>query len=345
MKLKILMAIILTAALLLCSCGNAETDENGGGITVGSTTAETTAVTLAETKIAETLTEATTDAETLVETEETSKETTATLPEDPTQTANKNAELIFEKIAIHSAKINSAREDPVNAYFDLSSMNDEIIEAAVIYNKPVEIKTEFIEDIGGSYITINSDEGVPLIVIWASSLESNLIGVYPKDDSLGVNNVFKEAGGDYSLGEAVRNILLGYIADSMTKSANTKAKQVYQNAATWLLTIQIDGSKYDSLEYSGSLNTKTEAFMGGYGDTLPLSEAVVTFYLSYYMGGEDGGYYTILLDEHYNIIGALWAADEETSVVGAFPVARTIDENQSGNITTADIYEAAGVNR
>jgi hypothetical protein len=49
------------------------------------------------------------------------------------------------------------------------------------------------------------------------------------------------------------------------------------------------------------------------------------------------------LDEYYNPRAALWAADEETSVVGAYPVARTAEENESENINTADIYAAAGL--
>jgi hypothetical protein len=327
MKFRQLTAIILSALLLLCSCGSATNDGGENRIT-------------RESQAEETLTDAKA-AETLGETTETLIETTVSKQEDTIENANKNAELVFEKAAIHSAKLNAVGKETVDVYFDLSSMNDEFLEAAKIGSSSFEMMPEFSEDVGGVYITLNNEEGYPGAVIWASSLETNIIGIYPEEDLFGVNDLFYEVGDEYSLGEAMGYALLGFVEDSKTQNANRNAKLVFQNAATYLIKVQIVGAELDSLEYSGSLNEKSDIFPEVNFEKLSLTETDVTNALRYYMGGDGGGVYTILLDEQYNPIGALWAADEESSVVGAYPIARTVYDNQSGNINTADVHTAA----
>jgi hypothetical protein len=327
MKLIKLTAVILSALLLLCSCGNAAEDGGDNRITRENQTEET----LEETKTEETL----------GETEETSIETTANKQEDTIENANKNAELVFERVAIRSAKLFAMGEETALSYFDLTSLNEELIKSAGGDRESFLMLPELTEGFGGVYITVNTEDGVPITVVWASSLDSKIIGVYPEEDPFGTRELFGIENGEYSFGEALKTNLFEYAEDNATDSANANAKLVFQNTATYMTKVQIAGASMDSLLISGSLSgERTESFPDiRIGEDLTGED--LTYALRYYMGGENAGVYVVLLDELYNPVGTLWAADEETSVVGAYPIARRVEQNESGNINTADVYAAA----
>jgi hypothetical protein len=324
-----LTALFLSAAMLLCSCG--KTEATSAEDTMPETT--TQAAVVAETA-------AVSQTAAISETIATAETTAKAVEEVTLETANKNAEIVFENAAEYSERLIAAGEVTAEFYFDLSSMNDELLDSdngsEILVTVP-----ELNEDIGGVYIIINGEGGHPLVAIWASSLESNLIGIYPENESFGVRKMFESEDGEDALGEPLRISLLGYIEEENTRVANANAKLVFQNAATYVTKAQIYGASFDSLLISGSLTEKYEERpQVESGETLTGKD--FTNALRYYMGGPDSGVYVILLDEQFNPIAALWAKDEESSVVGAYPVARTARDNETGNITTADIYEAAG---
>jgi hypothetical protein len=211
-------------------------------------------------------------------------------------------------------------------------------------NMPDEIDGEFVETalsflsegkIGGAYAIYIDEDGDVKRVLWSPSMNSDLVASSPdnrsdEEEDLSISALLLQ---DY--GAESRN------AEELTQTANANAKLVYQNAATWFTKVQIAGAQMDSLLYSGSLGAKNEEFPNVNPDHV-INGTEVTNALRYYMGGEDGGVYVILLDGAYNPLGALWAADSKTPYVGAFPISRTVKDNESGSIETADIYEAAG---
>jgi hypothetical protein len=136
------------------------------------------------------------------------------------------------------------------------------------------------------------------------------------------------------------NSINEYEKDAQTSNANQNAKMLYQEAVKYTTQAQIAGAAFDALQYSGTLGKSVEELPNIEPDTVLTGTDLETG-LGYYKDGPAEGVYTVLLDEDYNPIAVLWAADAETSVVGAYPTMRTVAENASGNIKTADINAAA----
>jgi hypothetical protein len=327
MKLKKISAVILSAALLLCSCGNAETEESGGGRITRNT--ETTEAVDTETN----------DAEELDETAE-ENEKTAEPAEDVTyETAVENAEIVYT-IAEELFELVIENDSDYTHMLFIGSFSKNVSEMPEM---PDTVDGEYVENAMnflangkfGGYYVFGVDEGEIITAIWTPSLNSTLVGAYP--DEMGESNDMMLSSVllyDYEYDSS-------YIADSKTQSANANAKLVFQNAATYMTKLQIAGASMDSLLIYGSIGKKIDEFPK-VETGAELTGDDLTNALRYYMGGDNAGVYVILLDEQLNPRATLWAADEETSIVGAFPVSRTVYENESGNINTADIYEAAG---
>jgi hypothetical protein len=328
MNLKKIAALILTAALLLCSCGNAETEESGGGrITRNTETAE--AVDTEKN-----------DAEELDETAE-ENEKTAEPAEDVTyETAVENAEIVFDKIAVHTAKLTARGEKTTEAYLYFSSMNEDLLDVAAVGDEYFEIMPEFNEDIGGVYLSFNSSEGYPELVIWASSLESKVFGTYPEDDFYGLRYAFEEGMKENSLGDCLRNALLRYVEDCAMQDANAKAELVYNSALTYLAKAQISGAKFDSTYIKGTIGEKSDILPINFEFQEVLTDEDVTNALCYYMGGPDGGVYAISVTKDCRIIGALWAADEKSRIIGGHPADQSISYDIIESIYTIGIDRA-----
>jgi prepilin-type N-terminal cleavage/methylation domain-containing protein len=147
--------------------------------------------------------------------------------------------------------------------------------------------------------------------------------------------------------------LAGYISDSRTQTANTNAKLVFQNTATYMTKVQIAGSTVNISSGSGATIAQTSAL-------LDLTQKVSTFpnvpatvnktalqdALRYYQGGANGGYAVVGIDSQSNPVAALWSQNQSSPIIGGFPVARTVSENEgAGNITSgaaALLSKAAG---
>jgi hypothetical protein len=323
MKLKKLSAIILAAAmllLLLCSCGISENGDSGR-----------------ITREAETLDE-TKDIDETEKAEENEK-----LSEDVTdETAAENAEILYEKA---EELFEETRENKISYshFIFIGVLGKNVPKKPEL---PDKADGEYVEnalnyltegEIGGVYAIVIEKTGEITGAIWSPSFNSTVVAIYPYQIADGNDMTISDQFlGMYEMED-------GFYSDVETQAANANAKLVFQNAATYLTKVQIAGASLDSLLYSGKIGEKTDVFpevsVGAALTGDDLNNA-----LCYYMGGEDGGVYVILLDEQYNPLGVLWAKDAETSIVGAFPVSRTAEENESGNIGTADIYEAAGLN-
>jgi type IV pilus assembly protein PilA len=137
----------------------------------------------------------------------------------------------------------------------------------------------------------------------------------------------------------------GYISDSRTQTANANAKQVFMNTATWATKVQIaevsgPGALVGPLDLSvkaASINPVNPAGVG---------EADVMNALRYYMGGKNGGFAYVSFDAEQNPTAAVWAESLTSTAVGAYPVARTIQQNAgSDNLASSGVamlIDAAG---
>jgi hypothetical protein len=333
MKLKKLTSIILTAAmLLLCSCGSAET------VSDVEILLETS-----QTEISETASQATVSQTSPIPETIAASETTQTPAEEITfEDAAENAKLVYEKAKELFAQT-LEYDRPYTHFLYVGSLGQNIEKMPtfpeVVNGVYVENALNYLTDVepGGIYAISLDMDGSVNTVAWSPSFNSTVIGYFPQRI---INEDNENTLSDILL--RLYSVKSTYLPNSATQSANARAKLVFQNAATYVTLVQIYGASFDKLEYSGSLGEKNdERPRVDEGEALTGDD--FTNALRYYMGGPDGGVYTILLDEHYNPIGALWAADEESSVVGAYPKLRLKEENESGNINTADIYKAAGL--
>jgi hypothetical protein len=174
--------------------------------------------------------------------------------------------------------------------------------------------------------------------LWSSSLDSELIGKYPMEAHLSEKNLKEISQYALESGEEVIN-------EAKLQEADANAKLLFQNIATYAERAKEAGATFDSYSYSGSLSEKLDNSPDiNSGETL--NSGNVQSALGYYMGGDDwlsdGGCYTVLLDEQYNPIAALWAKNETSTFVGAFPaqfVSRGFHEN-GDTIKTADVTKA-----
>jgi hypothetical protein len=363
MKMKKIAAAVL-AALILCSCGNAEMTSSDETQTTQQTETGSETVQLipteeieTETKLPETVAETETATETETETAVTLAETSITTvaAEDVTyEIALENAEYVFEKAAAYAAKESLSGVNPVHIYYYFGTEESYGIEFAEENEYGSKIVSELVEDIGGIYIVMNDDDGFPYDAVWAPSMESNVMAFYPEIEDV------EQYLGQSTVYENLSIMNDGYMAASETNAANAQAKLVFQNAATYMTKVQIAGVK---LELDDVMVINSE-YYASYADgcylsvVLDLSEKSTKFpevpttvngkdvqaALRYYMGGPNGGVAIILVDRQYNPIAALWAKDESSTVVGAFPVKRTVEQNNSEdiNITAVDILTAAG---
>jgi hypothetical protein len=330
MKYIKLTAIILTAMLLLCSCGSAET------VSAVETLPET-----AHTEIAENASQAAVSQTAAIPENIATSETTQTPAEEITfEDAVENAEIVFEKAEeLFKKTIENNLENTHLLYVGVLGKS-----VAEMPDRPEVIDGEYVEsalnfltegEIGGVYVLIADTDRVRG-VLWSSSLNSTLVGTYPdpisEDNDMPIIDLLLD----------IYEVNSESLQELETQGANANAKLVFQNAATYVTLAQIKGATFDQILFSGSLTEKNDEH-----PTVDEGEALTsedfTNALRYYMGGKNGGVYFILLDEYYNPLGVLWAQDRQTSVVGAYPVARTNDENESGNINTADINKAAGL--
>jgi hypothetical protein len=131
-----------------------------------------------------------------------------------------------------------------------------------------------------------------------------------------------------------------YVKDAQLSTANQNAKMLFAGAETFTTRAQIAGEMFDSYQYSGTLDEITEKPSNPEKDMVLTGDDLENG-MEYYSDEPYDGVYKILLDEDYKPIAVLWAADEETSLVGAYPTMLwSLAENTSGNINTADINAA-----
>jgi prepilin-type N-terminal cleavage/methylation domain-containing protein len=131
--------------------------------------------------------------------------------------------------------------------------------------------------------------------------------------------------------------LAGYITDSRTQTANANAKLVFQNAATYLTKAQIAGADVDigtgtSITYSANVfNLQVDVKPASFPDIgigTSVDASAVEYALQYYMGGPTGGVAGLAIDSQFNPVATVWAQTGATTVVGAYPIARTVSQNQ-----------------
>jgi hypothetical protein len=115
---------------------------------------------------------------------------------------------------------------------------------------------------------------------------------------------------------------------------------VFQNAATYLTKAQIAGATVSI----GTSGQNSSAVLNLVVQTKPTSFPDITIgsnvtagalenALRYYMGGPTGGVALLAIDSQYNPVAAVWAQTEASTVVGAYPIARTVSQNQTTPMT------------
>jgi prepilin-type N-terminal cleavage/methylation domain-containing protein len=137
--------------------------------------------------------------------------------------------------------------------------------------------------------------------------------------------------------------LASYIADSRTQTANSNAKTVYLNTATWMTKVQAAGATGPGAVV-GPLSLGVKGTTVSEITTTVIGESDLTEALQYYMGGTNGGYAMVSFDTNNNPTAAIWSTDCDSSVVGAYPLGRTVEENagtDSINTNGADLLIAA----
>jgi prepilin-type N-terminal cleavage/methylation domain-containing protein len=145
--------------------------------------------------------------------------------------------------------------------------------------------------------------------------------------------------------------LAGYISDSRTQSANANAKLVFQNTATYMTKVQIAGATV-TLSGSGGVSiaqtTKTPLDLTEKVSQFPevgttVSSTDLQGALRYYQGGPTGGFALVSIDAQYNPVAAAWSQNVTSPIVGTFPIARTVKQNESGNLAAINMSVAAGL--
>ena len=114
-----------------------------------------------------------------------------------------------------------------------------------------------------------------------------------------------EAIGDslYEMFEGSDSALGDYIRKSKSATANSNAKYVYTNAATYATKCEINGTPVSFSSAGGSI--------GDYTDEQPAydgTEADFRKAMAYYMGGEDAGYFYAEFEDNIPT-KAMWSAD------------------------------------
>jgi hypothetical protein len=131
-----------------------------------------------------------------------------------------------------------------------------------------------------------------------------------------------------------------YANDSKLQTANDYARKIFLEAETFTTKAQIAEATFDAREYSGTLSEIAEELPAMEKGTV-LTAADFETALRNRGDGPDEGVYKVLLDEDYKPIAVLWAADTESSLVGAYPTRLwSSADKTSGNINTADINAA-----
>jgi type IV pilus assembly protein PilA len=130
--------------------------------------------------------------------------------------------------------------------------------------------------------------------------------------------------------------LSGYIAEARTQTANANAKLVYQNTAAWMTKVQMARAPGPGM-VAGPLDlTVKGASMGNIDPQVGVSEGDLLATLQYHLGGANGGYAMVSFDVNQNPTAALWAENVNATVIGAYPVARTIQENAGRDTLSAN---------
>jgi hypothetical protein len=274
-KLIKLTALILSAVLLLCSCGN-ETSDDQRNLSPES-----------ETTIAETQNEEVPDDKETERANETLEESAKPAEKVTFETAQKNAEIIFDK----AGELFIKAEENGSTYTHLVYIGVLGKSVAAMPELPEVVDGEYVEnalnyltegEIGGVYTILIESSGEFTGVIWSPSFNSTVVAIYP----------FQIAeGNDATISDQLLYMYKmeeGFYSDIDTRAANATAQLVFQNAATYLTKAQIAGATFDSLIYSGTLETETEKPPEiNFGEALTEDDLNRT--LNYYMstGGEN----------------------------------------------------------
>jgi hypothetical protein len=113
---------------------------------------------------------------------------------------------------------------------------------------------------------------------------------------------------------------------------------VFQNAATYLTKAQIAGATVSIGLPAGQsrstavLNLKVQTKPSSFPDITigsSVTAGALQNALQYYMGGPTGGVALLAIDSQYNPVAAVWSQTEASTVVGAYPIARTVSQNQT----------------
>ena len=128
--------------------------------------------------------------------------------------------------------------------------------------------------------------------------------------------------------------MLGYVSQSKLSTANTNAKLVYTNTATYITNCGTAG-------YSVKEGTYSQSLVPAAGATAPtnykkdgtdLVNALMTL-----MGGANGGYATSVVNKNgVSCDATAWAKTDQDVYVGGYPTAATIAKGDA-NAQTGDV--------
>jgi type IV pilus assembly protein PilA len=136
--------------------------------------------------------------------------------------------------------------------------------------------------------------------------------------------------------------LAGYITDSRTQTANANAKLVFQNTATYMTKVQIAGATGLSATDTAVLPLNVKgASLAAITPGAAVGDTELTAALQYYQGATNGGFCMVRFDAAQNPTAAGWAVTAASTVVGGYPVARTVQDNSGAVVLSTAVLDLA----
>jgi hypothetical protein len=192
-------------------------------------------------------------------------------------------------------------------------------------------------EIDGYYAISFRPMGYPTLAMWSDSMNSADKGSYPPENE----SIYWSDKTFSEMSKSITEITYLQYSHDKLLSLSYPARNLFANAQRYTENVKNAGATIDSLAFYGSFNEKVNDYTSiENGETLTSNDVINA--MSYYWGDEEGGYFALLLDEQYNPIAVLWAEDETTNFIGAFPnqsASREFLEN-GDTIKTADITKA-----
>jgi prepilin-type N-terminal cleavage/methylation domain-containing protein len=129
--------------------------------------------------------------------------------------------------------------------------------------------------------------------------------------------------------------LMSYVADSRTATANANAGQVFRYAASYMTKARIAGADIAD-DISDSVHTVLDpdglTVSDNFGSPPAVTAEMLVDSMSVFLGAQSAGsVFAVRLGDTGVPLKAWWAASEDDSVIGAAPLARSVNDNSGGD--------------